>query len=122
MKKITLLLASCLFFTLGAAHFSFAQSNEDRAKKMTDNMNVQLTLSEEQYPKVLKINQDFTDEIAGLKNESSKLTKAKIMKSASNTRNKALKEVLSAEQYAKFEDMQQENRDKLREYYKNNNK
>lgn len=110
MKKI-MLLSFLLFLTI----FSFAQSgkgrlSEEEKKELIGKMEAyreKLNLSEEQGTKVEKINEAFMKELSALKqSDGSRLAKYKQFKAAKSKKDKEMKEVLNAEQYKIYQEMQ----------------
>lgn len=118
MKK---LLASLIIMGCAAFATVQAQSTEkgEMAKRMTDSMTVNLGLTEDQVPKVLAINQEFTSQAASAKSEGGgKISKLKKLKAADDRRDKALKEVLTAEQFKDYKAKKKENRAEAKEKFK----
>lgn len=118
MKK---LLASLIIMGCVAFATVQAQSTEkgEMAKRMTDSMTVNLGLTEDQVPKVLAINQEFTSQAASAKSEGGgKISKLKKLKAADERRDKALKEVLTAEQFKDYKAKKKENRAEAKEKFK----
>lgn len=113
---ISQLLLSALLL---AGYNTFAQTGDNAANKMTDRMKSQLSLTEEQYPKVLAVNKDFSDGMTGIKSSGgSKFEKFKKIKSLDQARDKALKNILTKEQYTLFETQKKSNREEAKKAYR----
>ncbi|TWV98011.1 hypothetical protein [Chitinophaga pinensis] len=122
MKQIlTLLTAGLLLFLVLVATPSFAQDTkkDKAAKALTDTMRTQLSLDDTQYSKVYDINADFMDKLAGVKGDGdSKMAKFKKLKAIDEDRDKALKTVLSAEQFKSFQEFKKQNRQEMKARFK----
>lgn len=92
-----------------------------RAKKISERMKTELSLSEDQYKKVYDINLAYTKQMADLRNKTSEDRKEKMnsFRELGKNRNEELKAVLSADQMSKYQDMQKEMRQKGRGHRKN---
>lgn len=110
MKKIMV-----LSFLLMLSVFSFAQTgkgrfSEEEKKELLAKMEeyrARLNLSEEQEAKVEKINEGFFKELSALKqSDEGKLAKYRKFKSAKSSKDKQMKEVLNADQYKIYQQMQ----------------
>lgn len=122
MKRIsTLLTAGFLLLLVSIAMPSFAQDTkkDKAAKALTDTMRTQLSLDDTQYSKVYDINADFMGKLAGMKGDSdSKMAKFKKLKALDEDRDKALKGVLSAEQFKSFQEFKKQNRQEMKARFK----
>lgn len=103
MKK----LLAALSFVLCAGIMAQAQDSQPHktaaAKRLTDSMTVKLNLSSDQVPKVQAINESFAAKAASIRSEGGdRKEKMKKMKEASQEQDKALKEVLTSEQYQQY--------------------
>lgn len=100
---------------------SMAQRDADSsARKLTDKMNTQLTLSTDQYSKVYDVNVRFANELSTEKaSGASKMALLKKMKSLDKQRDKELKDILSKEQYDIYSGNKKDNRKQLKAAYKN---
>lgn len=119
MKK---LLAS--LFIIGIATFSSLQAQDVEkgaiAKRMTDSMTVRLSLKEDQVPKVQAINEDFASKAAAIKAEGGdRLSKGKKIKAANGERDKALKAVLTDEQFSEYKANKKENKAEMKQRVRN---
>jgi hypothetical protein len=118
MKRIsTLLTAGFLLLLVSMAMPSFAQDTkkDKAAKALTDTMRTQLSLDDTQYSKVYDINADFMGKLADMKGDSdSKMAKFKKLKAIDEDRDKALKAVLSAEQFKLFQEFKKQNRQEMK--------
>ena len=73
-------------------------------------------LTEEQKPKVDEVNKEYLQALATTrKEEASRLEKYNTLKQLRSTRDEKLKAILTEEQYAIYQDDQQERRKQLRE-------
>jgi Spy/CpxP family protein refolding chaperone len=79
------------------------------AKSLTDSMKTRLSLTAEQYPKVLAINQNFIDGISKLKDTPATDSTAAgaQVKTLSENRDAELKKVLTNEQYTTYQEQKQ---------------
>jgi len=119
MKK---LLAS--LFIMGIAAFTTLQAQDVEkgamAKRMTDSMTVRLSLTAEQVPKVQAINEDFAAKAAAIKSEGGdRLSKGKKIKAANGERDKALKGVLTDEQFSEYKANKKENKAEMKQRLRN---
>jgi hypothetical protein len=86
-----------------------------QANELTEKQKVQLSLTEDQYPKVEAINLEFFRTTQTIKNgDGSKAAKFKSLKKADETREQALKTVLTDEQFSAFKEQQKENRQEFK--------
>lgn len=118
MKKLR-----TLVIVMVCAAFSAVQAQDAKkgivAKRMTDSMTVQLGLTGEQASKVLAINEAFAGKATEIRNEGgSKPDRLKKLKAANGDRNKALKAVLTEEQFKTYKANRKENHAKVKERYK----
>ncbi len=82
------------------------KSIDDRAKEQTDAMKTQLNLTPEQYTKVLEINRGIIQKNTDIENSSySAEVKREIIQSNRKARKAMLKDVLTAAQYEKLEEI-----------------
>lgn len=116
-RTITLLTAGFLLCLVTLAMPSFAQETkkDKAAKALTDTMRTQLSLDDTQYSKVYDINADFMGKLADMKGDGdSKMAKFKKLKAIDGDRDKALKAVLSAEQFRSFQEFKKQNRQEMK--------
>jgi Spy/CpxP family protein refolding chaperone len=121
VRKTTLIAALFLSFAgaVSAQKDSTAHSPETRARKMTDKMKTELTLTDDQYKQVYDINLKYGQKNQdALKGDGSKLEKAKALKTENQGKNKELKAVLTPEQFEKYKEMQKEKREELKQMRK----
>lgn len=91
------------------------------AQTMSDEMKAELSLSEEQFQKVSVINQDFTKEMAELRNaDGDRREKIGRMRDLKEKRETALQAVLDKDQFNRFKAYQKENRKAMRAQRGNN--
>jgi hypothetical protein len=122
IKEMKNTLKQFLFICLLAiSTSSMAQRDADSsARKLTDKMNTQLTLSTDQYSKVYDVNVRFANELSTEKaSGASKMALLKKMKSLDKQRDKELKDILSKEQYDIYSGNKKDNRKQLKAAYKN---
>ena len=92
------------------------KSIDDRAKEQTDAMKTQLNLTPEQYTKVLEINRGIIQKNTDIENSSySAEVKREIIQSKRKARKAMLKDVLTAAQYEKLEEIVKVKREEARE-------
>jgi hypothetical protein len=118
MKK---LLASLLFLCCAGFVQVKAQHTDKKqiAQRITDTMTVRLSLSNEQIPKVLTINETFTGQAAVIKGEGDgKLAKLKKLKAIDKERDESLKGVLTGAQFKKYLEQKKENREEAKQRFK----
>ena len=120
-NKIGLIALFALFFGLCQNTFAQDGSRKDQATKaITDTMQVQLTLNDDQYKKVYDINEQFLTKLGGIKQEGGgKLAKLQKLKAADQERDAALKPILTDEQFKKYQEFKKERRAEMKEKYKN---
>lgn len=116
---VSLVVTALLF----AAGRSMAQTSpEERAKKLSEKMKTELSLTDEQYVKVQAINLEYAkknDEI--MKGSGGKFAKYKSLKSAQKEKKKELKPILTDEQFKKYEQMMEDAENEAKERYKSRN-
>lgn len=89
---------------------------EEKAKMMSDKMKTELTLTDDQYQKVQAINLDFATQSSALKKEGNdKAAWSEKMKPLKEEHARALKEVLTAEQFTKYETMKDDIKGKAKD-------
>lgn len=120
MKKLLFLtaLALSLFSSISAQNtggkLTEEQKNEFKAKMGAYKAELKLTPAQE--PTFEAINLQYFETLASLKNDGgSKIKKYRKLKDANNTRNKKMKELLTAEQYKIFQQHQEEFKDEMKE-------
>lgn len=104
-----------LTVTILFAALSGHAQEKSHAQKMTDKMKTELSLTEEQYPRVLAANEQFAAQVAALKDGGgSRLSKLKKFKAMDEDLEKALKNILTEEQYTNYREQKKKNRAKAR--------
>lgn len=112
----TLIMAAGLF----VSSQTHAQQDSSAARKLTDKMKIELSLTDQQYNQVYNVNQHFITGVKSLQSEGGrKLAKFKKMKFIGDERDRQMKQILSAEQYQQYLENKAENREKLKESRKN---
>jgi len=92
------------------------KSIDDRAKEQTDAMKTQLNLTPEQYTKVLEINRGIIQKNTDNEHTSySAEVKREIIQSNRKARKAMLKDVLTAAQYEKLEEIVKVKREEARD-------
>ena len=92
------------------------KSIDDRAKEQTDAMKTQLNLTPEQYTKVLEINRGIIQKNTDIENSSySAEVKREIIQSNRKARKAMLKDVLTAAEYEKLEEIVKVKREEARD-------
>jgi len=92
---------------------------ESRANTLTDKMKTELTLTDEQYPKVQAINLKYAQKNQALfQGTGGRFAKLRSLKSSQKDKSKEMKAVLTSDQYKKYEQMMEEMKGKAREQYK----
>jgi len=92
------------------------KSIDDRAKEQTDAMKTQLNLTPEQYTKVLEINRGIIQKNTDIENSSySAEVKREIIQSNRKARKAMLKDVLTAAQYEKLEEIVKVKREEIKQ-------
>lgn len=74
----------------------------DGAKKATDRMKTQLTLTDAQYPKVEQINKDFIDKLKESRSTTDKAEREKKVNALNADKDTKLKAVLTDEQFKMY--------------------
>lgn len=117
-SKGAFMILAVLFLCAGtvAAQDSLKATPEARAKGLTEKMKTELTLSDDQYNKVYAINLEYAQKNqAIMKGTGNKLSKFQTLKSQNEAKTKELKAVLTKEQFDKYQKMQKELKEGLRE-------
>lgn len=118
-KKLFVLLFTVFAFGIIMPAAAQTKSSEDRARALTDRMKENLTLSEDQYSKVYNINLAFVNKTSSLRDSGGgRLAKARKLKDADGERDKALKGVLTEEQYKTYKNQKDENRQEMKKRLK----
>lgn len=125
-KKATVVLITAGLFVWSASANAQAadarKAPEERAKKMTDKMKTELSLTDEQYTKVQEVNVKYATKNESILNSSKgKFEKYRAIKSSQGEKKKELKKILDKEQFKKYEDMLEEMEDEAKSRYKNQN-
>lgn len=116
--KTALMLIAVLFCCAGtvAAQDSLRTSPEARAKGLTDKMKTELALSDDQYGNVYGINLKYAQKNQTImKGSGNKLSKFQTLRSQNEAKTKELKAVLTKEQFDKYQKMQKELKEGVRE-------
>ena len=110
-----------LFFALSGSVFAQNGSRKDQiVKKMTDSMQVHLSMNEEQYKKVYSINTEFVNKLAAIKKSGDgKMAKYQQFKAADKERDAALKPVLTNDQFRDYQEFKKDLREEMKENYRN---
>ena len=96
-----------------------APDPETRAKKMTEKMKTELSLTDDQYNKMYDINLKYAGKMQDLrKQEGDRQAKMTEMKEINKSRKEEYKAVLSEEQMTKLKEMQKDTRGKMRDHRK----
>jgi hypothetical protein len=127
-------IGSAFFATLFLAAFSLvstvqasAQDNkkepEERARILTEKMKTELSLTDEQVPKVEAINLKYAKKNSEVRDGGGgRLAKLKSLKASQEEKDKEMKGVLTEEQYKKYREMVEEMEKKVRERRQENKK
>lgn len=103
MKSLLFFLLFGLVSTACMAQTDTTMTPEQRATKTTDRMKERLTLTDEQHTPVYEIMLQYFTDIRTLQNKNLPPNERKPLRiQLDNTRNEALKGVLTEDQYAKF--------------------
>ncbi|MGN6437081.1 MAG: hypothetical protein ACTHMM_11135 [Agriterribacter sp.] len=114
MNLKSVIATTCFSFLMMCSVAVFAQDKqhknpEEKAKMMSDKMKTELTLTDEQYTKVQAINLDFATKASAIKQEGTdKAAWGEKMKPLKEEHAKALKGVLTPEQFTKYESIKDE--------------
>jgi methionine-rich copper-binding protein CopC len=117
----TAFMMACMSLFMLVSVSSFAQEKmqhktpEEKAKMMSDKMKTELTLSDEQYQKVQTINLDFANKTSAVPKDGDKSAWMSKMKECNEARSKSLKEVLTPDQFTKYETIKKEMRGKIKD-------
>lgn len=115
MKIMKFLNRIFLLTALLVTTVAFSQTKELTANQLTERMKTELSLSEDQLPKVDIVNEEFVKAVQVVKSSSdSKMGKLKALKSADEKRVSSLKTILTKEQFIKFERTRKENREEMK--------
>jgi len=119
---VIMLFVACSSFSLAVSAqntISKAQA-EERAQKMTAQMQKKLSLAEAQYQPVYDINLKYAkvnQQI--LKGTDGKMSKLKKLRSTQQSKSKELQAVLTKDQFNQYEEWSKEVKAELKENYKN---
>lgn len=115
MKIMKFLNRTFLLIALLVTTVAFSQTKELTADQLTERMKIELSLTEDQLPKVNIVNEEFVKAMQVVKSSSdSKMGKLKVLKSADEKRVSSLKSILTNEQFIKFERTRKENREEMK--------
>jgi len=96
-----------------------ARTTEGRASALTEKMKTELSLTDDEYPKVLAINLKYAQKNEEIfQGSEGRFAKFKSLRSSQKEKNKEMKAVLDKDQYKKYEEMTEEMKAKAREQYK----
>jgi hypothetical protein len=112
------------FHTMYAQEFDISKSTpEQRAKLQTEQMKAKLPLAADQYESVYAVNLKFAKESEPyIKEIDSKMAKLRELKAIQNKKSQEMKTLLTPAQYKKYEELQKENREKVKQRYKDSKK
>jgi uncharacterized protein YciW len=115
--KLTLTVLCFTFFT--AVQAQKKPAADATVKTLTDSMKLKLALTDAQYAKVYQVNSDFAAKLKAVKatNEDKEVKKDKA-KELNKEWSAALKNVLTAEQFKKFDDNKKEEKKQLKKVIK----
>jgi len=117
MSYKILTLIAFMFFT--NIIFSQDKTNEEKASEMTKQMQTQIGFNDETYAKVYEENLNFVTNTQELKqSDATKIEKFKSLKKYDETRDKALKEILTEEEFKLFIENKSKNRQSFKERLK----
>ena len=111
MNVRSIVSAVCFAFLVMFSAAAIAQDKnpEEKAKMISDKMKTELTLSDEQYQKIQAINLDFVTKKSEIKKEGEdKAAWEEKMKPVKEEYARALKDVLTPEQFTKYESMKKD--------------
>ena len=112
MKKIVAIAFSLGFITLNSslqAQAKLTEEQKEEALARFETLQEKLSLTNEQSPKVQEINMTYFEELRELReSESSRVLKFRKFKGIDSKRDKAMKAVLSKEQYKVYSDLKKE--------------
>lgn len=117
----TALTMTCMALFMLVSVSSFSQEKmqhktpEEKAKMLSDKMKTDLTLSDEQFQKVQTVNLDFATKTSALPKDGDKSAWKDKMKSLDEDRSKSLKEILTPDQFSKYEKNRSEMKEKMKE-------
>jgi hypothetical protein len=123
MKKVVLaVLSVCFAAMINTAcaqekldEFMTDTTPEERAQMQTDYMKENLTLTEDQVPRVHEVNLKYSQKMQDAYNSGGgKLQKLKKMKGINQEKDKEIKRVLTSSQYATYEKHREEMKEKMR--------
>lgn len=115
--RLTLTVLCFIFFI--AVQAQKKPAADATVKTLTDSMKLKLALTDAQYPKVYQVNSDFAAKLKAVKatNEDKEVKKEKA-KALNKEWSAALKNVLTAEQFKKFDDNKKEEKKQLKKVIK----
>ncbi|HEX2628665.1 MAG TPA: hypothetical protein VHM26_06635 [Chitinophagaceae bacterium] len=119
LSTLTLL----LFISVTSLHAQETKANAtDRAKKMTDQMKTELSLSDSSYTNVYAINLKYAEKNSEIMSGAEgRLAKLKSLKASNEEKEKEMKAVLTKEQFKKYKELMKERKADAKEAYKNRN-
>ncbi|HTJ10471.1 MAG TPA: hypothetical protein VL547_00520 [Dinghuibacter sp.] len=127
MNYIQILLASLalLFFSARAmaqtdsTGVDSLRTPEGRAAAFTAKMKTQLSLTDEQYPQVQALNLEYAQKNeAIMKGDGGRMAKFQDLKSSRKKKDKAMKKILTTDQYAQYERMEEDMKNKMMAQYR----
>ena len=127
MNYIQILLASLALLFLSARAFAQTDSTgvdslrtpEGRAAVFTAKMKTQLSLTDDQYPKVQALNLEYARKNdAIMKGEGGRTAKFQDLRSSRKEKDKAMKKILTHDQYTQYEQMEEDMKNKMMERYR----
>lgn len=88
---------------------------EERAKKKTDHLKAELNLTEDQYSKVFNLTLKVSEKIEAIKKDDTmdEEKKKKFVQGNKKDFNKEMKQILTAEQFEKFQSMKKESKEHM---------
>lgn len=121
MKKLLMIGCMVILATSSYAQSRMTEKEKEEAIERHRIYMERLNLTEEQKPQVEEINMRFFEGVSNVKKSgSSKLDKFRTFKSLSSARDSEMKKVLTKQQYAIYEENQEEQREKFKERRRQN--
>jgi uncharacterized protein YciW len=115
--KLTFIVLCFSFFTAAQAQKKAAP--DVTVKTLTDSMKLKLALTDAQYAKVYQVNNDFAAKLKAVKDsKEEKEVKKEKAKELNKQWSAALKNVLTAEQFKKFDDNKKDEKKQLKKAVK----
>ena len=111
-------IVACVLFSASAFAQQVKHTPEEKAKRITDSLKTNLSLTDDQYTKIYDLNLAYVNKVKALRQQDgSKEDKKGDFKDLHKSHSKDLSDILTSDQLAKFKSMQKEKREEKKKHH-----